>query len=74
MAPVTGPQNSRLSTIRFADACPTKIPWAHHLGDIVLAVARRQKWSSILVGGCCKASAEDIRNLAQYIRQAEGQS
>lgn len=48
-----------------------KTPWEQHLGEIVLDTARRQKWQTILVGGCCKASHSDIRKLADYIHTAD---
>lgn len=49
----------------------TQTPWEQHLGEIVLDTARRQKWQTILVGGCCKASHSDIRKLADYIHTAD---
>ncbi|KAF3762824.1 Homocysteine S-methyltransferase [Cryphonectria parasitica EP155] len=47
-----------------------RIPWEQQLGQIVLDTAKRQRWSTILVGGCCKASHSDIRRLVDYIRSA----
>ncbi|CAN8099694.1 unnamed protein product [Discula destructiva] len=43
-------------------------PWEQHLGDIVLAASRRQKWSTIMAGGCCKASHSDIKKLVDYVK------
>lgn len=48
-----------------------QIPWEQHLGQIVLDTARRQKWRTILVGGCCKASHSDIKKLAHYIHSSD---
>ncbi|KKY36339.1 putative homocysteine s-methyltransferase [Diaporthe ampelina] len=48
-----------------------KIPWEQSLGQIVLDTARRQKWRTILVGGCCKASHSDIRKLVDFIHSGD---
>lgn len=47
-----------------------KIPWEQHLGQIVVDTARRQRWQTILVGGCCKASHSDIAKLVNYVDSA----
>ncbi|POS77327.1 homocysteine S-methyltransferase [Diaporthe helianthi] len=47
-----------------------KIPWEQHLGKIVVDTARRQRWRTILVGGCCKASHSDIAKLVAYVDSA----
>lgn len=48
-----------------------QIPWEQHLGEVVLDTARRQRWRTILVGGCCKASHSDIWKLVNYIRSGD---
>ncbi|ROV96575.1 hypothetical protein VMCG_07839 [Cytospora schulzeri] len=50
------------------------VPWEHKLGQIVLDASRRQNWDTILVGGCCKASHSDIKNLVDYVRSRERSS
>lgn len=42
-------------------------PWEEQLGRIVLDTARRQTWSTILVGGCCKASHSDLKKLVGFV-------
>ncbi|KAI1412514.1 Homocysteine S-methyltransferase [Hypoxylon sp. FL1857] len=43
-------------------------PWEHQLADVV-ALARDQRcWKSIVVGGCCKATPDDIAKLRAVIR------
>ncbi|KAK2611868.1 hypothetical protein N8I77_005188 [Diaporthe amygdali] len=48
-----------------------RIPWEQHLGQIVVDTAKRQKWQTILVGGCCKASHNDIKKLVDYVHSSE---
>lgn len=50
------------------------VPWEQTLGRIVLDTSRRQKWDTILVGGCCKASHSDIKKLVDYVRSEEKSS
>jgi len=42
--------------------------WEHQLGAIVQETRARGNWKQIVVGGCCKASAEHIRKLGQVLR------
>jgi homocysteine S-methyltransferase len=49
----------------------TQVPWEQHLGEIVLDTARRRRWQTILVGGCCKATYSDIARLVDYIHSAD---
>ncbi|PSR84126.1 Homocysteine S-methyltransferase [Coniella lustricola] len=46
-----------------------RISWEKHLGDLVLQIAQRRKWSTILVGGCCKASHSDLQKLIEHVRR-----
>lgn len=55
---------------RAAGSDMPQIPWEQHLGQIVVDTARRQRWQTILVGGCCKASHSDIAKLVKYVDSA----
>ncbi|KAJ9157588.1 Homocysteine s-methyltransferase [Pleurostoma richardsiae] len=43
------------------------IPWEIQLANVVEMAANRGRWRSILVGGCCKTSHQDIKNLIRAI-------
>lgn len=43
--------------------------WAVQLAEIV--GVRKDKWSGVLVGGCCKTGPEDIRSLAELVKELE---
>ncbi|ROW00061.1 hypothetical protein VPNG_08355 [Cytospora leucostoma] len=47
------------------------LPAGHEKNNLVLDTARRQRWHTILVGGCCKASHNDIKNLVDFVRTGE---
>ena len=44
-----------------------RAPWEVQVADVVKATRARGQWSSIVVGGCCMASHEDIRRLRTII-------
>jgi len=46
---------------------PERRSWETQLADIVRQVDLRGNWASIVVGGCCKATPEDIRRLRHAI-------
>lgn len=50
---------------------PSQIPWEQQLGRIVLEASKRRRWSSILVGGCCKASHNDIKKLVEFVNASK---
>ncbi|KAI2619500.1 Homocysteine S-methyltransferase [Hypomontagnella submonticulosa] len=43
-------------------------PWERQLADVVAHARNQHCWRSIVVGGCCKASHQDIARLAAIIR------
>ena len=44
-----------------------KVPWETQLADAVRATQRRGHWKQIIVGGCCMASADDIKRLRNVL-------
>ncbi|KAL8761817.1 MAG: hypothetical protein Q9184_002101 [Pyrenodesmia sp. 2 TL-2023] len=44
-----------------------QIPWHEELAKIVTSSAERRLWQGILVGGCCKTTAEDIKQLRSQL-------
>lgn len=43
--------------------------WEEELSKVTQDAARRGKWASILVGGCCKTTPEDIARLREQISE-----
>ncbi|KAL8712051.1 MAG: hypothetical protein Q9220_003747 [cf. Caloplaca sp. 1 TL-2023] len=46
-------------------------PWHEALAEIITETAERGYWDGILVGGCCKTTPDDIRNLRGALRSSE---
>ncbi|KAK0730940.1 Homocysteine S-methyltransferase [Lasiosphaeris hirsuta] len=46
---------------------PPEIPWEVQLANVVKGTIRRAKWSTILVGGCCKTTPADITRLRKLL-------
>ncbi|KAI0104085.1 putative homocysteine S-methyltransferase [Hypoxylon sp. NC0597] len=43
-------------------------PWEHQLADAVALARNQHCWRSIVVGGCCKATHDDISKLRAIVR------
>jgi homocysteine S-methyltransferase len=54
-------------TSGYSQGAP-RVPWEEQLAAIVEETRARGKWKQIVVGGCCKASAEHIRRLGRVLR------
>ncbi|KAK1757737.1 Homocysteine S-methyltransferase [Echria macrotheca] len=53
----------------------TKAPetrWEVELARVVEEIGKRGKWASLLIGGCCKTTAEDITRLRDLVIGDEG--
>lgn len=48
-----------------------QIPWHKELAEIVTSSAERGLWQGILVGGCCKTTAEDIKKLRSELASVQ---
>ncbi|KAL8903363.1 MAG: hypothetical protein Q9207_003973 [Kuettlingeria erythrocarpa] len=48
-----------------------QIPWHEELAEIVTSTAERGLWRGILVGGCCKTRAEDIKKLRSQLTSVQ---
>ncbi|KAI4243844.1 MAG: hypothetical protein L6R40_003226 [Gallowayella cf. fulva] len=46
-------------------------PWHEELAEIITKTAERGHWNGILVGGCCKTTPDDIRNLRLSLASAK---
>ncbi|KAK3933852.1 homocysteine S-methyltransferase [Diplogelasinospora grovesii] len=57
---------------RPAGVSGPEIPWETQLSEIVLRAKARRVWRQIVVGGCCKASHEDIRRLREAVESQLG--
>ncbi len=42
--------------------------WAEKVGAIAKKQAESGNWNQVIVGGCCKAGVEEIRELAKVVR------
>lgn len=43
--------------------------WDKEVFEIVQEVQKRDKWATIIVGGCCKTRPQDIARLSERIKQ-----
>ncbi|KAG6055936.1 hypothetical protein E4U17_002608 [Claviceps sp. LM77 group G4] len=48
-------------------AVQSDVPWEQQLADAVRATQSRGKWKQIVVGGCCRATSEDIARLRMIL-------
>lgn len=46
-------------------------PWETRYAEIVHRIQSRQRWQSIVAGGCCKATHQDIANLRRAVLGAD---
>ncbi|KAH8904980.1 Homocysteine S-methyltransferase [Coniochaeta sp. PMI_546] len=46
---------------------PPKRSWESQVAEVVKATQRRASWNTIVVGGCCKATPEDIARLREAL-------
>jgi len=44
------------------------LPWASRFASIVAEIQERGRWSYLVVGGCCKASSEDLAELRTHLQ------
>jgi homocysteine S-methyltransferase len=47
---------------------PPEVSWHQEVGDVVEEARERGKWSTIVVGGCCRTGPEDIAMLRERFR------
>ncbi|KAH7027552.1 Homocysteine S-methyltransferase [Microdochium trichocladiopsis] len=43
------------------------LPWATRFASLVEEVRARRQWTNLVVGGCCKASSDDIAELRKHL-------